>query len=249
VLRRPAECGRNSWRTPAGRSPIRPLPFRRKDVAKAGTSPRTAGDEPVTPSGGELRRCRDGDRPDSPCSGRRSLGARMFPENPAWGHRREQRVNNFPAPGRAAGYSRGAVSILGGTTGGLSPGPGGESPRSLIEQSRARRPENPAESATGIRPGNRGKGGRSWCVRPLRGASRDRHVSPVPLDGVATDPVLRLRNCAARRELRNRVRAESGPGPVSRPAPMQLPRGLRLLLHDQSAAVRPGRFRPSTRPG
>jgi hypothetical protein len=150
-------------------------------------------------------------------------------------------VNNFRTRGRVPGYSRGPVSILGGTTGGHFRGPGGHSSRSLIEQSRARRPEKPAESATGIRPGNRGKGGRSWCVRPLRGASRDRHVSPVPLDGVATVPVLRLRNCAARREFRNRVRAESGPGSVSGPAPMQLPRGLRLLLHDQSAAFRPGR--------
>ena len=44
--------------------------------------------------------------------------------------------------------------------------------RSLIEQSRARRHEKTVEGATGIRPGNRGKDGRNWCGRPLRGASR-----------------------------------------------------------------------------
>jgi hypothetical protein len=35
-----------------------------------------------------------------------------------------------------------------------------------------RRHEKPAESATGIIPGNRGKEGGNWCRRPLCGASR-----------------------------------------------------------------------------
>jgi hypothetical protein len=66
----------------------------------------------------------------------------------------------------------------------------------------ARRHEKPAESATGIIPGNRGKVGRNWCGRPLlQPRAAVRHVSPVPLDGVATDPVLRQRSCAARREV------------------------------------------------
>lgn len=72
------------------------------------------------------------------------------------------------------------------------------------------------------------------AVLPCAASRRRRHISPVPLDGVATVPVLRTWNCAVRRELRNRVRAESGPRPVSGLAPMQLPRGLRLLLHDQT---------------
>ena len=47
---------------------------------------------------------------------------------------------------------------------------------------------------------------------------------------------------------RNRVQAESGPRPVSGLALMQLPRGLRLLLHDQYAATCSGGVAPSTRP-
>ena len=168
------------------------------------------------------------------------LAASGFGTSPERRGAREQAVNNFPRRRRRRRCSRRAVNILGGTTDGHFGGEIGESARSLIEQSKARRPEKSAEGATGIRPGNRGKDGGDWCFRPLRGASRDRHVSPVPLDGVATDPVLRQRNCAARRELRNRVRAETGPWPVSGHAPMQLPRGLRLLLHDQYAAVRSG---------
>lgn len=35
-----------------------------------------------------------------------------------------------------------------------------------------RRHEKPAESATGIIPGNRGKVGGNWCPLPLCGASR-----------------------------------------------------------------------------
>lgn len=81
----------------------------------------------------------------------------------------------------------------------------------------ARWPEKPAESATGIIPGNRGKESGNWCRPPLDGASRPRHMSPVPLDGVAAVPVMRQRSCAARRDIRNRVPAESGPGSVSDP--------------------------------
>ena len=46
-----------------------------------------------------------------------------------------------------------------------------------------------------------------------------------------------------RRDIRNRVRIESGPRPVSGLAPMQLPRGLWLLLYDQDAP-RPFRAPP-----
>ncbi len=48
---------------------------------------------------------------------------------------------------------------------------------------------------------------------------------------------------------RNRVRAESGSGSVSDPALMQLPRGLRLLLHDQYATTCSGGVAPSARLG
>ena len=111
-----------------------------------------------------------------------------------------------------------------------------------------RRHEKPAESAIGIIPGNRGKEGDNWCRSPLRGASRDRQISPVPLDGVAADPVLRQRSCAARRELRSRVRAESDPRPVSGLALMQLPRGFRLLLYNQDAAQCSGGSTPPKGP-
>jgi hypothetical protein len=112
----------------------------------------------------------------------------------------------------------------------------------------ARRHEKPAESATGIIPGNRGKVSGNWCRPPLHGASHVRQISPVPLDGVAADPVLRQRSCAAKRELRNRVRAESGPGPVSGLALMQLPRGFRLLLYNQDAAQCSGGSTPPKGP-
>lgn len=64
----------------------------------------------------------------------------------------------------------------------------------------ARRHEKPAEGETGIIPGNRGKADRNWCGPPLCGSNRARQISPVPLDGVAADPVMRHRNCAVRRE-------------------------------------------------
>src|SRR5882757_6256574 len=75
-----------------------------------------------------------------------------------------------------------------------------------------------------------------------------RQISPVPLDGVAADPVLRQRSCATRREVRNRVRVESGPRPVSGLALMQLPRGFRLLLYNQDAAQCSGGSTPPKGP-
>lgn len=76
----------------------------------------------------------------------------------------------------------------------------------------ARRHEKPAEGETGIIPGNRGKAGRNWCGPPLCGSNRRRHMSPVPLDGVAAGPVMRHRNCAARRESRNRAESSQVQG-------------------------------------
>ena len=51
-----------------------------------------------------------------------------------------------------------------------------------------------------------------------------------------------------RRDIRNRVRIESGPRPVSGLAPMQLPRGLWLLLYDQDAAQCSGGSTPPKGP-
>ena len=133
------------------------------------------------------------------------------------------------------------VNKLGGRNRGLSEGKEPFYSPFLDRTVAARRHEKPAESATGINPGNRGKGDDNWCRHPLDGASHRRQISPVPLDGVAADPVLRQRSCAARREVRNRDRAESDPRPVSGLASMQLPRGLWLLLYDQDAAKCSGR--------
>ena len=73
-------------------------------------------------------------------------------------------------------------------------------------------------------------------------------MSPVPLAGVAPGPAMRTWNCAARRELRNRVRAGSDPGSVSGPASMQLPRGLWLLLYHQDVVQRSGGSTPPKGP-
>ena len=51
-----------------------------------------------------------------------------------------------------------------------------------------------------------------------------------------------------RRDIRNRVRIESGPRPVSGLALMQLPRGLRLLLYNQDAAQCSGGSTPPKGP-
>jgi hypothetical protein len=54
---------------------------------------------------------------------------------------------------------------------------------------------------------------------------------------------------AVRRDAnRNRGRVESGPGPVSGPALMQLPRGFWLLLYDQDAAQHSGGSTPPKGP-
>ena len=96
--------------------------------------------------------------------------------------------------------------------------------------------KKPSESATGIIPGNRGKVGGNWCRSPLCGASRGRHISPVPLDGVAAAPVYATKELCGEARLRNRVRTGSGSRSVSDLELMQLPRGFRLLLYDQDAA-------------
>ena len=111
-----------------------------------------------------------------------------------------------------------------------------------------RRHEKPAESATGIIPGNRGKVGGNWCRPPLYGASR------MQANITSSSGRRRSRSSYATKELcgqarsRNRVPAESGPGPVSGLAPMQLPRGFRLLLYYQDAAQCSGGSTPPKGP-
>ena len=160
----------------------------------------------------------------------------------------EQRVSNRFGPGYSPGLLQGNGAL---------PAAGGEqvvennlvtfrglpafSASFLDRTVAARRHEKPTEGATGIIPGNRGKADRNWCGPPLRGASR-RQANITSSSGRR-----RSRSSYATMELcgqarsRNRVRAESGPGLVSSPVSMQLPRGLWLLLYDQDAAKRTGR--------
>lgn len=158
-------------------------------------------------------------------------------------------VNNLRASGKTQfAHGRGTVNKLVGTILGLRAANRGYFHRSLIEQPAARPHEKPVEGAAGIIPGNRGMDDRNWCGHPLRGASR------AQADITSSSGRCRSRSSYATMELcgeprsRNRVRAESGPGPVSRPAPRQLPRGLRLLLSNQDAALRSGGSTPPKGP-
>ncbi len=100
----------------------------------------------------------------------------------------------------------------------------------------ARRHENPAESATGIIPGNRGKDGGNWCRLPLGGASRPQAYVTSSSGRCCNRSSNANMELSGQARTRNRVRAGLDPGPVSGPALMQLPRGLWLLLYDQDAA-------------
>ena len=65
----------------------------------------------------------------------------------------------------------------------------------------------------------------------------------------ASQPIQLCDKGAVRRDAtRNRGRVESGPGPVSGPVLMQLPRGLWLLLYDQDAAQCSGGSTPPKGP-
>jgi len=65
----------------------------------------------------------------------------------------------------------------------------------------------------------------------------------------ASQPIQLCDKGAVRRgATRNRAQVESGPGPVSGPALMQLPRGLWLLLYDQDAAQCSGGSTPPKGP-
>jgi hypothetical protein len=89
----------------------------------------------------------------------------------------------------------------------------------------ARRSEMIEASTAGIIPGDRGKGGGSWCRGPLRTAQAElqRHISPVPLAGVVSGQFTHESGTERRGAIRNRARAESGPRTVSIRAPTQLP--------------------------
>jgi hypothetical protein len=112
----------------------------------------------------------------------------------------------------------------------------------------ARRHEKPPGSTTGIIPGNRGKGGGNWCRPPLSGASR-RQANITSSSGRR-----RSRSSYATKELcnetrpRNRAELSQVRGQFQAPPPMQLPRGLRLLLYDQDAAQCSGGSTPPKGP-
>lgn len=158
-------------------------------------------------------------------------------------------VNNLGASGKTQfAHGGGTVNKLVGTILGLRAADRGYFHRSLIEQPAARPHEKPVEGAAGIIPGNRGMDGRNWCGHPLRGASRAQaYVTSSSGRRRSRSSYATMELCGEPRS-RNRVRAESGPGPVSRPAPRQLPRGLRLLLSNQDAALRSGGSTPPKGP-
>ena len=59
----------------------------------------------------------------------------------------------------------------------------------------ARRPEKPAESTTGIIPGDRGMAGGNWCRPPLSATQVEgRQISPAPLVGVVSGQFSRIRS-------------------------------------------------------
>jgi hypothetical protein len=113
-----------------------------------------------------------------------------------------------------------------------------------------RRPEKPAESATGIIPGNRGMDGDSWCRPPLRAAFAARAGRSHQLLWPESCPVSFHESGAVRQAaIRNRARAESGPPDVSTVGPTQLPRGLWLLLRRPERNGFSRRADPAKRPG
>ena len=158
-------------------------------------------------------------------------------------------VNNLRASGKPHfAHSADAVNKLVGTILGLRVADRGYFHRSLIEQPAARPHEKPVEGAAGIIPGNRGMDDRNWCGPPLRGASHAQaYVTSSSGRRRSLSSYATMELCGEPRS-RNRVRAESGPGPVSRPAPRQLPRGLWLLLLNQDAATRSGGSTPPKGP-
>ena len=110
------------------------------------------------------------------------------------------------------------------------------------------RHEKPSASTTGIIPGNRGKAGGNWCRPPLCGASR-RQANITRSSGRR-----RSRSSYATKELcnetriRNRAELSQVRGQFQAPPPMQLPRGLWLLLYDQDAAQCSGGSTPPKGP-
>jgi hypothetical protein len=112
----------------------------------------------------------------------------------------------------------------------------------------ARRHEKPGASATGIIPGNRGKVGGNWCRQPLSDASR-RQANITSSSGRR-----RSRSSYATKELCDETRLETAAessqvrDQFRVPKPMQLPRGLWLLLYDQDAAQCSGGSTPPKGP-
>jgi hypothetical protein len=112
----------------------------------------------------------------------------------------------------------------------------------------ARRHEKPGASTTGIIPGNRGKAGGNWCRQPLSGASR-RQANITSSSGRRRSRSSYCDKGAVRRDAtRNRAESSQVRGQFRAPPPMQLPRGLWLLLYDQDAAQCSGGSTPPKGP-
>ena len=107
----------------------------------------------------------------------------------------------------------------------------------------ARRPEKPAESTTGIIPGDRGKVGGSWCRRPLhcRVSGDGRQISPAPLAGVVSGQFITNQELSGQARLETASKPSQVHGPFRPVRRHSYPRGLWLLL------CRPERSRVSRR--
>ncbi len=120
-------------------------------------------------------------------------------------------------------------------------GPRARSHSFLDRTVEAQRPEKPAESTTGIIPGDRGMAGGSWCRPPLSDTQvKGRQISPAPLAGVVSG---QFHESGAERPgaMRNRVQAESGPREVSNRAPDAVtPEGFGCYCADQNAIASSG---------
>jgi hypothetical protein len=87
--------------------------------------------------------------------------------------------------------------------------------------------KNLSHNPCGIRPGNRGKRGRSWFGSSLRAMAchRAKGICHQFLWPESCPAGVTKSGTARRGAIRNRGRAQSGPGNVSVPVPMQSPRG------------------------
>lgn len=122
-------------------------------------------------------------------------------------------------------------------------------PRSLIEQSSARRAEMPDESTTGMIPGDRGMVGGNWCRLPLRRREPvGRHISPVPLAGVVSGQSTHEIGTVPPSVIRNRAEWSQAHGTFRPVRRRSYPQRLRLLLRRPARQCATRRDDPAKRP-